>query len=338
MNAYKQHSLLEVSRDSSRNDANEPENNQALGKEPDPSRRLRRRIGSFLYPMKNRLERPLVERRLRKLGVKQVQFDQPSIICYGQKGFGGDIFLNQILGTLGRLDTVMCFGCGMGDEMALVARRLKPKRIMGCDYFSYKSAWDDVKRQVESDLDVAVDFEQIDLRKPAHGRLGNADLVISFAVLEHLRDMDVCFEQIKGFMGDGGWFASQWGPMWYSYSGDHISAELGFKAGYQHLLLSAEEYLDYYKNHPRNRAGVLAGRPTWLELGLHNFARYEEYLAAIQKWFGPVCFLKWQLSSEAFRFAKLYPQDWVKILGLYPGLTSLDLLLGGAAVLASNER
>ena len=74
--------------------------------------------------------------------------------------------------------------------------------------------------------------------------------------------------------------------------------------------------------------------PTWLELGLHNFARYDEYMAAIEKWFGPAKFLKWQVSSEALRWAVTYPDRWQAILKLHPHITPLDLALGGAALMS----
>lgn len=336
MNSYKEHPLLEVSRHAQANDAAASASEQTIDGELDPSLQLRRRIGALLYPWKNRLERPRIERQLGRLGVPAEKLSRPDIICAGHKGFGNDIFLQQIPRFVGQLDTVVCFGCGLGGEVALVSRMLRPRKVIGCDFFAHHRAWKQVKKRVESEQPVEVDFVRLDLRNPAAGIRKEADLVVSFAVLEHLRDMDACFAPIQEWLKDGGAFASQWGPMWYSYSGDHIAAELGFSEGYQHLLLSATDYLEFYRSHPRNREAARAGIPTWLDLGLHNFARYDEYMTAIDKWFGPAQFLKWQVSTEALRWAAAYPNRWQEILKAHPHITSLDLVLGGAALVARN--
>lgn len=337
MNSYKEHPLLDVSRHAPSEEAASLASERTIEGELDPSLQLRRQVGALLYPWKNRLERLRVERQLRNLGVASEKLQPPDIICAGHKGFGNDIFLRQISGLLGKVDTVVCFGCGLGGEVALVSRILQPRKVIGCDFFAHNRSWEQVKQQVESRQPVEVDFVRLDLRNPAFGIRKEADVVISFAVLEHLRDMDTCFSPIKGWLKPGGRFASQWGPMWYSFSGDHIAAELGFAEGYQHLLLGASDYLEFYRSHPRNREDVSLGKPTWLELGLHNFARYDEYMAAITKWFGSTQFLKWQLSTEAFGWAKLYPERWRQILEMHSHITPLDLVLGGAAVLAGSN-
>ena len=307
------------------------------GNEVDPSRTLKRRIGSWLYPLKNALQRGLVEHRLRSVGVAADKIDEPDIICFGQKGFANEIFLSQIRPLVGNLGTIVCFGCGAGQEVALVSRVLRPRRVIGLDFFSYQQAWSRVTQRVKTKFGVEVNFERLDLQNDRTKEACHADMVISFSVLEHLREMDDCLENISGFLNGDGFFASLWGPLWYSYSGDHISVELGFEHAYEHLELSASDYWAFYLNHPRNRADVSVGKPTWLELGLHNFARYDEYIASLERWFGPVQFLKWQLSQEAFRWAKAYPNRWQRILGAHPGVTPLDLALGGAAVLARNR-
>src|ERR1035438_8529991 len=44
--------------------------------------------------------------------------------------------------------------------------------------------------------------------------------------------------------------------MWYSYSGDHIAAELGFEKGYEHVLLPADAYLSFYKSDRKSQHGL----------------------------------------------------------------------------------
>jgi SAM-dependent methyltransferase len=312
--------------------------NFPVGFLPSSKARAKREIGLLLYPWKNRLQRGVVEALLRELGVDISQTKRPDIICLGHKGFASEIFLSEIASMVGQPRSVLCFGCGLGTEASMIARFLRPQLVEGIDYFNYERAWSFMRSKIKLRWDVDVTFRQIDLRsKEAMAKLGRFDLIISFAVLEHLHDMEQNFASLRGLLRDGGYFASQWGPMWYSYSGDHIAAELGFDAGFEHVRLSPEQYIEFYKSHPRNRDTVARGEPTWLELGLHNYRRYDEYIGAIQTSFGPIRWLKWQLSPEAFRWRDGRQEDWNQMLERNGDLTALDFVLNGAAVIAGRN-
>jgi hypothetical protein len=146
--------------------------------------------------------------------------------------------------------------------------------------------------------------------------------------------MDESLAVVAPILKPGGWFAAMWGPMWYSFSGDHIAAELGEDAGFEHVRLSAERYWDFYRAHPRNRDHVARGETTWLELGLHNFARYDDYITAIRHRFGTIRQLHWQVSPEALRWRARRPADWDAMLAAHAYLTPLDLVLQQATVIA----
>jgi SAM-dependent methyltransferase len=298
----------------------------------------KRAFGGLIYPVKNRVERGRVGRFLHGIGIDELPAPRPNVICFGHKGFGIEIFLTQIARAIGRPRSVLCFGCGLGYETLLIARFLRPQAILGIDFFNYARAWSFMKAKIELSCKAKVEFAQIDLRSAkAVDSLPKFDMVISNAVLEHLQDMDDNFISLKQLLNPQGYFASQWGPMWYSYSGDHIAAELGFDAGFEHVRLSPEEYMEFYKSHPRNRDTVARGEPTWLELGLHNYRRYDEYIGAIQTSFGPIRWLKWQLSPEAFRWRDGRQEDWNQMLKLNADLSALDFVLNGAAVIASPQ-
>jgi SAM-dependent methyltransferase len=233
---------------------------------------------------------------------------------------------------VGEIDTVACVGCGTGYEFLEIARFLSPRRIIGYEYFNYERAWDWVSRELSS-RNIAVDFYQCDLRKSLASETEESDLLISFEVLEHFRSMPETFANIQPLLNRKGWFAALWGPMWYSFSGDHIAAELGFDNGYEHVLLPHAEYLSFYKGHPRNVAEVEKGTPTWLELGLHNFARYEQYLEEITRCFGEINWLALSVSIEGWKWRAVFPDKWEVMLKNNPYLQPLDLLIQSACVL-----
>jgi SAM-dependent methyltransferase len=195
------------------------------------------------------------------------------------------------------------------------------------------SAWDWIGGRLQKS-GIEAEFHQCDLRNPLPNNIGKADVIVSNAVLEHLRNMSETFSHLGAVLQKPGWFAAMWGPMWYSYSGDHIAAELGFEKGYEHVLLPVDAYLSFYKSHPRNIESVKHAVPTWLELGLHNFARYKDYTFEIKKCFGDVRWLVWSVSPEAWRWRKTYSEQWQNMLSRNPQIQPLDLLLNSAGILA----
>lgn len=222
----------------------------------------------------------------------------------------------------------------MGGEFFALARRLRPKAIIGYEFFNYARAWEFVRARLHRQ-GIQADFIQTDLRNALPPPSEPCDVLVSFAVLEHLRDMRETLSRLQPILTKDGLFAALWGPMWYSFSGDHIAAEIGFDSGYEHVIRAPGDYLEWYKQHPRNRDGVQRGEPTWLELGLHNFARYDEYIAAIRGIFGSIRYLQWQISTDAFRWRDRFPNKWRAMLLGNPHLQPLDLVLGGAACIAS---
>lgn len=293
--------------------------------------RLKLEIGRRVYPVKNWLDRPLSDRRLRALGADPGLRRKPDRIMWGPRGISIEILGSLLARMLGGVESVLLVGCGSGHEALRWARFLRPRRLVGYDFFEHTRAWQWVSECLARQGTVAR-FAQRDLAQPLPTS-DQVDLVISNAVLEHLRDMDIVFANIRPALREPGWFFAVWGPLWYSYSGDHIAPELGFEAGYSHVELDADHYRSFYRSHPRNVSLVQSGEPTWLELGLHNFGRYDEYMAAIEAQFGPPRWLGWSISAEGARWAARFPHHWRSMLDHNSHIDALDLLLHTAAVL-----
>jgi SAM-dependent methyltransferase len=303
--------------------------------QPGAKARFKRLIGELIYPPKNTLQRNHLELQLADAGVSRSISAKPDLLTWGDRGFSNEILLAKISRKVGKVESVACFGCGIGDELLLIGRLLRPKRIIGFDFLNYGKAWDRVKGELAK-AGIEADFVQCDLRHSVSCRQP-VDLLISFAVLEHLHNIPETLSHISKVLKRGGWFASVWGPLWHTYSGDHIAGELGFEHGYDHLRLGPDEYLKWYASHPRNEPVIKRGEPTWLEMGLVSFALYDEYLDEIVRRFGNVAWLGWAISHEALIWRRSYPALWQQILGSNAHVRPLDLLLKSAAVLARNE-
>jgi hypothetical protein len=96
--SYKEHPLLKVSEQPPESGLSSDSINLAIAGDLDASRHFKRKIGAFLYPFKNQLERFQLERKLSVLAAKNNTSRPPDVICGGQKGFSNDIFLRQISG------------------------------------------------------------------------------------------------------------------------------------------------------------------------------------------------------------------------------------------------
>lgn len=295
--------------------------------------RIKLRIGNIVYPLKNALERRFLEGKLVEAGVPGSICARPDLMTIGDRGFGNQLFLETIVRRIGEVDTVACFGCGIGSEVLDVARILKPRRIVGYEYFDYTRAWT-FTTELLARMGVKAEFVQCDLRKPAPFTFEKSDMVISFAVLEHLHSIPGTFRNIRRLLKRDGWFASMWGPLWYSFGGDHIAPELGFEHGYDHVRLSPQEYVGWHSVHPRNVEVIKRGQPTWLDLGLFSYARYAEYIDEIERHFGPISWLAWAVSKEGLAWRTAYPTKWNEMLRDNSHIEPLDLLLKSAAVLA----
>jgi len=294
-------------------------------------------VKNSIIPRYNRFNEASLRSRLISEGVPQVELESTDSVILGDRGFGIDYFLKDIRNKLAQSPkSVACIGCGTGLELLSIAYILKPKRIVGYEFLNFSSAWSAVKETLRRD-GIEVTFVQSNLRRPLMIN-DKVDFIFSNAVLEHISDLDTALRNCREILVPNGWFSAIWGPLWYCYSGDHIAAELGFKNGYDHVLLDAEEYMDWYRAHPRNIDTVARGEKTWIELGLMSYLQFTEYMYHIEKYFPQICSLSWSISSEGLEWRKRYRTIWSEMLGSNPGITPLDLLLKSVSVLAGGHQ
>jgi SAM-dependent methyltransferase len=175
---------------------------------------------------------------------------------------------------------ILVIGCGLGRELEswLV---YEPEYVMGIDLFNYVSAWEVHRQEFEKGYPLTeVNFEQIDILTDDLSHLGTFDIIASDAVLEHVTDLDLMMVQLKALMRNNCIFYAGFGPLWYTWGGDHVSGYDKLSAGYNHLLLGKREWLVYARSIEQNYSDAEEGNH-WIDEGLFSKLRPTEYLESL---------------------------------------------------------
>jgi SAM-dependent methyltransferase len=116
--------------------------------------------------------------------------------------------------------------------------------------------------------------------------------------------MSKFFSEAHRVLREGGVFHADFGPLWHTYGGPHIGA-----LGFEHLRIPWNEFLE------KARA-IGNGWERWIEEGLFNHLRLEEYLALFAKYF-EVEFLLVVGSPDAEKFKNEHPHEWQELRANY---------------------
>jgi SAM-dependent methyltransferase len=256
----------------------------------------------------------------------------------GERGNNAIMFFTHVIRRERVRNKRLVFvGCGNGEELLLGAH-FGAAECVGIEFLSYEKSWALVRKEAEKKYPGSrlqfvtvdsIDPEEIAAAVP-HAAF---DLALSAAVLEHVRDLRGFLRNVRALLGADGAFFSVWGPIWWTYGGDHIAPELGFDQGFVHLKLSDDEYDKWYRAHPRNKAAVEAGIPTWKDLDLYSFLRYREYDDILKEELH-VTWRHWIWSEEAVEYDRQFPGEIDQLAGTHR-LARYDLFLKSAAVFAT---
>jgi SAM-dependent methyltransferase len=237
-------------------------------------------------PIKNRLA-PYLE-----------QFDN---CLYSPRGLGyGDSDTLRRLSQRGAIEgkDVLIVGPQYGTELPSNWLRHNPRRILGIDVILWPEQWGEISKAHPRISFAGMNAMQLGIASSSF------DLVFSRAVLEHVRDVEKFFAGAHRVLRAGGLFHADFGPLWHTYGGPHIGA-----LGFEHLRIPWGEYLE------KARA-IGNGWERWIEEGLFNHLRLEEYLASFTKYF-KVEFLLVIGSPDAEKFKKGHPREWQELRANY---------------------
>lgn len=236
--------------------------------------RLKKPLRRTLYPTYLRLVNALVRRRC-KLWQSLLGVDQ---WYWGHRGLEYELLrarLQRLCGIRGK--SVLIAGCGTGRDVPTWLR-YEPARVLGVDYFDYHRAWAALVREYGHRAQLS--FMQGDLRDMGWLADEVFDVVGSDAVFEHLRDLPSVLREFHRILKPGGVVYATFGPLWYSWGGDHLSGYDGVASGYSHLVLERGAYERYLDGAGEFSHSEDDGR-TWIKHGLFSYLRPREYLTAL---------------------------------------------------------
>ncbi|MFK7779644.1 MAG: class I SAM-dependent methyltransferase, partial [Candidatus Gracilibacteria bacterium] len=140
--------------------------------------------------------------------------------------------------------TVLIIGIGTGRDLESWLK-YKPKKIISIDYFNYQKAWDMRKKQYKDKYSTKLEFFQADILNMDMIKDNSIDIVGSDAVFEHINKFDTAIKELYRVLKKDGILYSTFGPLWYSWGGDHISGRNNLIDGYNHIKLSKDDYEKY---------------------------------------------------------------------------------------------
>lgn len=220
------------------------------------------------------------------------------------------------------LRKVLAIGTSVGLNDAHYFARHCDAEVYGIDYHNFASQWQALAPVLEARHGRPFHFSQQSIANTNFPD-GFFDLQISNAVVEHLVKLESAVAEMARITAPGGLALHSFGPLYCVHGGDHVSPVLGAEHGYDHLLLSEEQY---QKQIAELRLTAHADDAYWAQDGLFSYARVAEYFAAFERHFH-IRYSVATVSQAALDFRDRSPQAWNTLRG--SGLSEADLLVDG---------
>jgi SAM-dependent methyltransferase len=230
--------------------------------------------------------------------------------------------VNRVFPLVGR--DVLIAGCGTGRDV-FSWLRYHPATITGVDYLDYERAWRGFNDHARvSNPGVRVSFQQADLRSLDAVADQSVDVVASDAVFEHIRDLPAALREFHRVLRPGGIVYASFGPLWYTWHGDHVSGYDELRSGYNHLLLAPAEYESYIAGDTAHDGAF------WREHDLFSYLRPAEYVETLQKAGFRRRYVGVVVSQEGVRCLHEYPQLAARLARVAP---TFDLITLGMTII-----
>lgn len=218
---------------------------------------------------------------------------------------------------------VMVQGCGRGYGLPEFWLRLGLSRIVACDPLDLGSVWSDVNDKYFEKYARRVEFKHASVESLPFDD-ASFDVVSSEAVYEHISSLTQAVSEAHRVLIPGGYFCHGFGPLYFTFGGDHCSGEINFSEGYNHILLPDHEYRDSVDNDEIYKNSVDPHCNFWAKNGIFSYVTGREYVEKFSEKFER-CFILAVISEAGLKFRSLFPEKW-KIL-LDRGFLEEDLLL-----------
>jgi SAM-dependent methyltransferase len=212
--------------------------------------------------------------------------------------------------------TILVQGTGTGWDVISWAE-LKPARIIATDLFAFDDSWDEISDHCRQELGVNVEFHQAPLENHSFLKDCSIDLCASDAVYEHCKDLSAVTQETRRVLKPAGCVYASYGPLWFCASGDHFDRG-GLECAYNHLLLDNGAYQEYIDSYREEREDMQSGS-RYFELGLFSYLTTSEYLEIFRSDGFVLDDLILEVSSQAMKFRKRFPERFEKLEKRYAG-------------------
>lgn len=216
---------------------------------------------------------------------------------------------------------VLLLGCGKGEEVRTWLE-WNPRKIKAIDYFDYSKEWANVSSTFTEHWKGKISFQHIDILSDHFHLNDSFDIISSDAVLEHITDLRKALSRLSTLLTSSGVLYAGFGPLYYTFGGDHYSGWDKLENGFHHLVLEKKEYVEYLAQ--RHNDNKNFDDRTFIYNGLFNRLKADEYIDIIKDYFQCID-LRIGISAHAMKFRKLFPLKWKSIIDMY-NLREIDLL------------
>lgn len=237
---------------------------------------FKRPLRRVIYPLYLRIINRKLDKKYSK--ITELEVDQ---WYWGHRGLEYQLLrsrLNKYAPIKGK--KILIAGCGTGRDVYSWLP-YSPREIVGVDYFDYTRAWSYIKTTAVT-TKTQVNFVQQDLSSLGEIKDNSIDIVGSDAVFEHLTNLGEVLKEFHRVLKPGGVLYATYGPLWFSWGGDHISGSDKIEYGYNHLILEKKEYSHYLDKFGEYTHSEDDGR-TWIENNLFSYLRPSEYVSLLEK-------------------------------------------------------
>jgi ubiquinone/menaquinone biosynthesis C-methylase UbiE len=211
--------------------------------------------------------------------------------------------------------TVLIVGVGTGYDLDSWIK-YKPKKIIGVDYFDYSKTWNALTEYFKQRSDTELEFYQADMTDMHMFEENSADIIGSDAVFEHVNQFGPSVKEMYRVLKKDGVLYATFGPLWYSWGGDHISGRDDLKNGYNHIKLAEPEYHTYLDSFGEHQHDSHDGR-TWLYNDLFSRLKPIQYIDQLEGAGFKKEYLSVLLEHRALEFSERYPDEFCKLRELH---------------------
>ena len=211
--------------------------------------------------------------------------------------------------------TVMVHGTGNGWDVFTWAK-MRPKSIIAIDLFEFNE-WEDVAKKCKDKWNVKVDFFAASLNSIPNIKSNSIDLIVSDAVYEHCQDMEGVIKESNRVLKVNGLIYANYGPLYYSAGGDHISGNDDLSNRFNHIMLKKSEYKKYIKSMKLDNEDIQGGY-RYVELDLFSKLTTQEYIDIYKNNSFQIEDLWIEINSQAIKFKKKFPDKFNNLLKYLP--------------------